>query len=53
MQIIPFSDVNPVATDTIGISFLGVYFSEKGDTSKLQSVYLIIAQFLHATVVSA
>ena len=32
---------------------MGVYFSEKGATSQLQSVYLIIAQFLPATVVSA
>ena len=32
---------------------MGVYFSDKGDTSKLQYVYLIIEQFLTATVVSA
>ena len=40
MQFLPFSDVNPLAADTIGMYFMGVYF------------YLIIAQFLPATVVS-
>ena len=47
-----FADVNPVPADTIGMSFMGVYFSEKGATSQLRSVYLI-AQLLPATVVSA
>ena len=32
---------------------MGVYFSEKGANSQLQSVYLIIAQFFSDTVVSA
>ena len=32
---------------------MGVLFSEKGDTSQLRSVYLIIAQLLPATVLSA
>ena len=32
---------------------MGVYFSDKGATSQLRSVYLIFAQFLPATVVSA
>ena len=53
MQFLPFSNVNPVAADTIGMSFMGVYFLEKGATSQLRSVYLIIAQFLPAIVVSA
>ena len=53
MYFIPFYEVNPVAADKIGMSFMGVYFSEKGSASLLQSVYLIIVQFLSATVVSA
>ena len=52
MQFIPFADVNPEAADTIRMSFMGVYFSEKGATSQLRYVYLIIVQFLPTTVVS-
>ena len=46
-----FPKKKPVAADTIGMSFMGVYFFEKGATSQLLSVYLIIAQFFPATVV--
>ena len=53
MQFLPFSDVNPVADDTIGMSFMGVCFSEKGATSQFRSVYLIIVRFLPAIDVSA
>ena len=43
----------PVASKTIGTSFIGVYLSENGDTSQLLSVYHMMVQFLPATVVSA
>ena len=52
ISFLPFFDVNSVAADTIGMSFMGVYFYEKGATSQLWYVYLIIVQFLPATVVS-
>ena len=35
------------------MSFMGVYFPEKGAASQLRSVYLIIEQLLTSTVVSA
>ena len=43
----------PVAAETIGTSFIGVYLSENGDTLQLLSVYYMMVQFLPATVVSA
>ena len=50
MYFIPFYDVNPVAADTIGMYFIGVYFSKMGATSQLSYIYLIIAHFLPATI---
>ena len=53
MQSLPFDDVNPLAADTIKMSFMGVYFYKKGATSQLRSIYLIIVQFFPDTVVDA
>ena len=49
----PLAEVYPVVAETIGISFIGVYLSEKGATSQLLSVYRSTTQFFPATVVSS
>ena len=53
MELLPLADVYTVAADTIGTSFIGVYFLVNGATSQLQSVYSRMTQFLPVTLVSA